>query len=132
MSFDLFNLLPAVYRTRDIELAQSQALLTPADIVELAILKAKVLPLSIDQQLRLEDLTAKTTRGPLHSLLLLIQEQLAVLAEDLDQLYDDQFIETCAPWVIPYIGDLIGYQSVKGIAPAVDNPRSEVAETISF
>ena len=132
MSFDLFNLLPAVYRTRDIELAQSQALLTPAEIVELDTLKAKVLPLSIDQQLRLEELTAKTTRGPLHSLLLLIQEQLAVLAEDLDQLYDDQFIETCAPWVIPYIGDLIGYQSIKGIAPAIDNPRSEVAATISL
>ena len=62
----------------------------------------------------------------------MIQEQLAILAEDLDQLYDDQFIETCAQWVIPYIGDLIGYQSVKGIAPAIDNPRSEVAETISL
>jgi hypothetical protein len=63
---------------------------------------------------------------------MLIQEQIAVLAEDLDQLYDDQFIETCAQWVIPYIGDLIGYQSVHGIAPAVDNPRSAVAETISL
>ena len=88
--------------------------------------------MSIDQQLRLAELTAKTTRGPLHSLLLLIQEQLAVLAEDLDRLYDDQFIETCAPWVIPYIGDLIGYQSVKGIAPAIANRRSDVAETISL
>src|SRR5262249_55422106 len=39
---------------------------------------------------------------------------------------------TCAPWVISYIGDLIGYQSVKGIAPAVDNPRTAVAETISL
>ena len=63
---------------------------------------------------------------------MVIQEQLGVVAEDLDQLYDDQFIETCAPWVIPYIGDLIGYQAVKGIAPAIDNPRSEVADTISF
>ena len=89
-------------------------------------------PLSIDQQLRLDELTAKSARGPLQSLLLVIQEQLAILAEDLDQLYDDQFIETCAQWVIPYIGDLIGYQSVKGIAPAIDNPRAEVAETISL
>jgi hypothetical protein len=132
MSVDLFSLLPAVYRTRDIELAQSQVLLTPAETVELNALKALVPPLSIDQQLRLAELTAKTTRGPLHSLLLLVQEQLAVLADDLDRLYDDQFIETCAPWVIPYIGDLIGYQSVKGIAPAIDNRRSDVAETISL
>jgi hypothetical protein len=132
MSFDLFSLLPAVYRSRDIELAQSQTLLTPTELAELAVLQALVPPLSIDQQLRLAELTAKSTRGPLDSLLLVIQEQLAILAEDLDQLYDDQFIETCAQWVIPYIGDLIGYQSIKGIAPAIDNPRSEVAETISL
>src|SRR5262249_31989476 len=70
--------------------------------------------------------------GPLESLLLLIAEQLAAVEEDLDQLYDNQFIETCAPWVIPYIGDLIGYQEVKGVAPAVASPRGEVAHTISF
>jgi len=132
MTIDLFTLLPAVYRTRDIELAQSQALLTPAETAELNLLKASGPPFSIDQQLRFDELTAKAIRGPLHSLLLLIQEQLAVLAEDLDRLYDDQFIETCAPWVIPYIGDLIGYQSVKGIAPAIDNRRADVAETISL
>jgi hypothetical protein len=132
MTVDLFNLLPAVYRSRDIVLAQSQALLTSAETAELNALKALIPPLSLDQQLRLAELTAKSTRGPLQSLLLVIQEQLAVLAEDLDQLYDDQFIETCASWVIPYIGDLIGYQSVKGIAPAIDNRRADVAETISL
>src|SRR5215469_12769013 len=132
MSFDVFNLMPAVYRIRDIAIAQSQQLLTPEELTELTALQAKTPPLSLDDQLRLEELTAKASRGPLHSLLLVIQEQLEVLAEDLDQLYDDQFIETCAQWVIPYIGDLIGYQSVKGIAPAIDNPRSEVADTISL
>src|SRR5262249_48288638 len=129
---DLFNLLPALYRSRDIALAQSQALLTAAEVAEVNALKALIPPLSIDQRLRLDELTAKSTRGPLQSLLLVIQEQLAVLAEDLDQLYDDQFIETCAAWVIPYIGDLIGYQSIKGIAPAIDNRRADVAETIAL
>ena len=134
MSLDLFNLLPAVYRIRDMRSgAVAATLLTPAENAELTGAARRWLPpLSLDQQVRLDELTAKSTRGPLQSLLLVIQEQLAILAEDLDQLYDDQFIETCAPWVIPYIGDLIGYQSVKGIAPAVDNPRAEVAHTISF
>src|SRR6187399_98579 len=68
----------------------------------------------------------------LKAFLSVIADQVGVLEEDLAQLYDDQFIETCAPWVIPYIGDLIGYQSVKGIAPAIDNRRSDVAETISL
>jgi hypothetical protein len=99
MSFDgekLLALLPALYRLRDAQPAQSQQ------------------------------------PGPLQSLLLLIAEQVAAVEEDLDQLYDNQFIETCAPWVIPYIGDLIGYQAVKGVAPAVASPRAEVAHTISF
>jgi hypothetical protein len=98
VSSDLFALLPAVYRLRDAQIAQSQGL----------------------------------AQGPLESLLAVIDEQVAVVADDLVQLYEDQFIETCAPWVIPYIGDLIGYQSVKGIAPAIDNPRAEVAQTISL
>jgi hypothetical protein len=98
VSSDLFALLPAVYRLRDAQIAQSQGL----------------------------------ARGPLESLLGVIDEQVAIVADDLIQLYEDQFIETCAQWVIPYIGDLIGYQSVKGIAPAIDNPRAEVAQTISL
>lgn len=131
MSVDLFSLMPAVYRLRDAQIAASQPLLTPAEQAELNALNAKP-HLSADEQALADTLTAKASRGPLASLLMLIQEQIAVLAEDLDQLYDDQFIETCAQWVIPYIGDLIGYQSVHGIAPAVDNPRSAVAETISL
>ena len=34
---------------------------------------------------------------PLKALLLVIADQVGVLEEDLAQLYDDQFIETCAP-----------------------------------
>jgi hypothetical protein len=132
MSFDLFSLLPAIYRIRDAQIAQSQQLLTPAEQAELTALQALTPPLPPDEQAQLNQLLAKASRGPLGSLVMLLEEQLAVLAEDLDQLYDDQFIETCAPWVIPYIGDLIGYRQVNGIAPAVDDPRAEVAETISL
>ncbi len=135
MSFDgqkLFNLLPALYRLRDAQVAQSQSLLTLAESAQLIALQALPTPLSPVNQAALDQLLAKAARGPLQSLLMLIAEQLAVVEEDLDQLYDDQFIETCAPWVIPYIGDLIGYRPVKGVAPAVASPRSEVAHTISF
>ncbi len=128
----LFNLLPALYRLRDARLAQSQNLLSPAETAQLQGLQAVPPPLSPVQQEQLDQLTAKAARGPLQSLLMLVEEQLAVVASDLDQLYDDQFIETCAPWVIPYIGDLIGYQSVHGVAPSVASPRAEVAHTISF
>jgi hypothetical protein len=128
----LFDLMPALYRLRDAQIAQSQALLTPAELTQLAVLQSTPPPLTALQQQQLEALTAKSARGPLQSLLMVVAEQLAVLADNLDQLYDDQFIETCAPWVIAYIGDLIGYQSVRGIAPAVASPRAEVAHTLSF
>lgn len=132
MSTNLFQLLPAVYRMRDAQIARSLPLLTPAQQSLLAQLQALPQPLPVDQQAQLDELQTLASRGPLESLLMVVGEQLDAVAYDLDQLYDDQFIETCAPWVIPYIGDLIGYQQVTGIAPAVDNPRAEVAETISL
>lgn len=70
--------------------------------------------------------------GPLKELLSVIAEQVAVLEEDLEQLHDDQFIETCAAWVVPYIGDLIGYRALHGVAPKVGSSRAEVAHTIGF
>ena len=70
--------------------------------------------------------------SPLKALLSVIAEQLAILDEDLEQLYDDQFIETCAEWVVPYIGDLIGYRPLHGVAPRISSPRAEVANTIAY
>ena len=132
MSFSLFEVIPAVYRLRDGQIAATMQLLTAAEQTELVSLQTSSTPLTTDQQALLNALTAKSTRGPLESLLMVIDEQLQNFAADLNQLYNNQFIETCAPWVIPYIGDLIGYQSIKGIAASVDDPRSEVANTISM
>jgi hypothetical protein len=69
---------------------------------------------------------------PLKALLSVIADQVGVLEEDLAQLYDDQFIETCAPWVVPYIGDLIGYRTLHNIVPKIGSQRAEVAHTIGF
>src|SRR5437762_952586 len=102
----LFELLPTLYRLKDAQLAQSKALLTPAELSELSTLLAISTPLPPLKQRRLDELQAKAARGPLQSLVMLVAEQLAIFSDNLDQLYDDQFIETCATWVIPYIGDL--------------------------
>lgn len=70
--------------------------------------------------------------GPLQELLALIAEQFEVMEEDLEQLQDDAFIETCAEWAVPYIGDLIGYRTLYGVASRVANARAEVAHTIAY
>jgi len=69
---------------------------------------------------------------PLRALMAAFAQQFAALEENIEQLYDDQFIETCAAWVAPYIGDLIGYRPLHGVAPKVASPRAEVANTIAY
>ena len=70
--------------------------------------------------------------GSLRALCEVIAEEIAVLRENLDQLYDDQFIETCADWVAPYIGDLIGYRPIHGVTARTISARAEVANTIAY
>lgn len=48
--------------------------------------------------------------GVLRELLQVISAQVDVVQADIDQLYRNWFIETCKDWVVPYIGDLVGYQ----------------------
>ncbi|MEA2569379.1 MAG: hypothetical protein QOI24_1380 [Acidobacteriota bacterium] len=91
--------------------------------------------------------------GELRALLTVIAREIGVVEEDLAQLYVDQFIETCADWVIPYIGDLLGTstlysgsssadEQLAGLFPDLNGPRffprtalrsrPDVAKTIRY
>src|SRR5215218_8501056 len=82
---------------------------------------------------------------PLQALLRVIGEQVDVVEEDIAQLYENWFIETCQDWVVPYAAGLIGYQPVHeaGEPGEVSTPqgqqrnkilvpRREVANTIRY
>ena len=69
---------------------------------------------------------------PLKALIGVIAEQVGVLEQDLAGLQADQFIETCAPWVVPYIGDLIGWTPLLPGVPGAAGSRAEVANTIGY
>ncbi len=82
---------------------------------------------------------------PLQELLRVIAEQVDVVESDIAQLYENWFIETCQEWVVPYIGDLIGYRivheagepgEVTTLQGKLRNkiliPRREVANTIRY
>jgi len=43
----------------------------------------------------------------LRALFGILETQYAALEQDIEALYEDWFIETCAEWVVPYIGDLL-------------------------
>jgi hypothetical protein len=49
---------------------------------------------------------------PLKQLMAVIDEQVGVVREDITQLYENWFIETSQDWVVPYLGDLVGYEPV--------------------
>ena len=46
---------------------------------------------------------------PLRDFLRVLASQADVLEQDIARLYDNWFIETCDDWVVPYLGDLLGY-----------------------
>ena len=82
---------------------------------------------------------------PLRELLRVIGEQVDIVEDNIFQLYENWFIETCEDWVVPYIGDLIGYRSVHEAGEPGEIttpqgrkrnkiliPRREVANTIRY
>ncbi|MGW7404993.1 hypothetical protein ACWGI9_14885 [Streptomyces sp. NPDC054833] len=83
---------------------------------------------------------------PLRALLAVIAEQLDRVRDGVQQGYEDLFVETAAPWVLPYLGDLVGYRTLPGyervlttglhvggrdaLAEAIA-PRADVAATVA-
>ncbi|MEU6082222.1 hypothetical protein [Streptomyces sp. NPDC047108] len=51
---------------------------------------------------------------PLRALLAVIAEQVDRVRDGVEQQYDDWFVETAAEWVLPYLGDLVGYRPLPG------------------
>lgn len=75
--------------------------------------------------------------GALQQLMAIIGKQAQLIDRDLLRMYDNNFIETCEPWVVPYIAELLGYQPSSGAdsSPALAQylaPRREVANSIAF
>ena len=79
---------------------------------------------------------------PLRDFLRVLASQADVLEQDIARLYDNWFIETCDDWVVPYIGDLLGYSLLPEAATLGEDgrrdaslgrvlaPRADVANTI--
>lgn len=88
----LYNLLPAIYRVRDVERGEG-----------------------------------------LRALLSVIESELEVLEADIEQLYDNWFIETCDEWAVAYIADLLGARLLHPIEGAATySTRAYVANTLRY
>jgi hypothetical protein len=78
----------------------------------------------------------------LQALLRVIEEQRQIVADEIDGLYADWFIETCADWVVPYLGALVGSLPLPGYDEALGSgtapgllravaPRRDVADAVA-
>jgi hypothetical protein len=65
----------------------------------------------------------------LKAILDIISDQANIIYRDIGGLWDDFFIETCQPWVIPYIADLVGSTPLHQVAA---RGRADVAKTIQY
>ncbi|MEU5726275.1 phage tail protein [Micromonospora sp. NPDC047738] len=71
--------------------------------------------------------------GVLRALVEVMAEQAVLLDADIDQLADDWFVETCAEWVVPYLGELVGAGRLHPLPDGTAfSDRARVADTIRF
>jgi hypothetical protein len=73
---------------------------------------------------------------PLRALLAVITEQLDRVRDGVQQGYEDLFVETAEPWVLPYLGDLVGYRTLPGYERVLttglhDGGRAALAEAVA-
>lgn len=69
---------------------------------------------------------------PLRALLALIQQEYDAVEQDIANLYENWFIETCSEWVVPYIGDLLGVRPIYATGSDTFSARGYVANTLDF
>lgn len=80
----------------------------------------------------------------LRALLEVFGEQVELIRDDIERLYENWFIETARPWAVPYLGDLVGYRMLEGYEEALSArgegaarlaarlaPRRDVAATVA-
>lgn len=67
---------------------------------------------------------------PLLALLRLIGRQAADIRRDMDDLWDNFFIETCEDWIVPYLGALVGTNLLAH--PVGQSNRLDVARTVEW
>ncbi len=69
----------------------------------------------------------------LRGLLAVIETELEALETDLEGLYDNWFIETCAEWLTLYIGDQLGVRHLHAVESAgLTSLRAYVANTLRY
>lgn len=69
--------------------------------------------------------------GPLTSLCGVLAEPVGAVEASIEQLYANWFVETCEPWVLPYLADLLGIARLPSTRGSVFTPRAFIANVVN-
>lgn len=83
-----------------------------------------------DQDGRAATIDDRGGQHQLRALSELFGTQSAILRRSIDRLWDDEFIDRCDDWAVPYIGDLVATRLVSALDPRAR--RVDVANTIYY
>ena len=67
---------------------------------------------------------------PLRALMGTLEHEYQALRRNVQELYDGWFIETCAPWMVPYLGERLGVESATLEPIGARRARLQVAQAI--
>lgn len=68
----------------------------------------------------------------LAALIDIVTRELEVVEGDIDQLYDNWFVETAEGWALPYIGDLVGARPLTPFGADGTGLRAYIANTLGY
>ncbi len=71
-------------------------------------------------------------RGALEALLQVIEQPYLQLQGNMDDLYRDWFVATCAHWVLPYLGDTLDVDAIDPQLFEATDQRSRIGQTFAY
>ncbi|WP_424103134.1 phage tail protein [Moorena producens] len=69
---------------------------------------------------------------PLRALLAIVEQELGILEADINNLYENWFIETSDEWVLPYLAELVGIQDLNDPEKILPIQRSRIGNAIRY
>jgi len=72
------------------------------------------------------------SEGPLTALLGVRAQPIGDVEANIEQVYDNWFVETCEPWVLPYLAALLGVDRLPSAYGSVHTPRAYLANLLSY
>ncbi len=67
---------------------------------------------------------------PLRALMAVLAGEIEAIEADIETMWDDWFVETCEPWLVPYLGEALGVRGLRDVDAHGFSLRGHVANAL--